>query len=233
MSKILLQFKNFAAHLGEKTVLEKIETTVASGEIMGVVGANGAGKTSLLRSSMGLIPAREGEIIVAGLSSPELTAQNLPNHFAYAPQNPYSTWDFTIEELGYLSPHIDLFNEWINRFILAEKKSYRLSSLSGGERKIAHLCLTFSLHQNLSDKCILLDEPTAALDLCRAELVSRAIKEMAQQGAGVLVATHDLSLAYQCHQLTLLKAGQGVAYGKPPDVLTPATIQETWGLPIK
>lgn len=233
MNKILLQFKDFTAQLGGKTILEKIQTAVSSGEIIGVVGSNGAGKTSLLRSCMGLIPASQGEVMVTELPSSSSLTQNLAKLFAYAPQNPHSTWDFTIEELGQLSPHRDLFNEWMNRFALGEKKSYRLSSLSGGERKIAHLCLTFSLHRNFSDKCILLDEPTAALDLCRTELVSRAIKEMAQQGAGVLVATHDLPLAYQCHQLTLLKAGQGMAYGKPHAVLTPTIIQETWGLPIK
>jgi iron complex transport system ATP-binding protein len=233
MSKILLQFKNFTAVLGRKTILERIQTTVSSGEIIGVVGANGAGKTSLLRSSMGLIPAIQGEVLVTQIPSSISLTQNLANHFAYAPQNPHSTWDFTIEELGQLSPQIDLFEEWTRRFALREKKSYRLSALSGGERKIAHLCLTFSLHRNFLDKCVILDEPTAALDFCRAELVTRAIKEMADQGAGVLVATHDLSLAYQCHELTLLKAGENVAHGKPREVLTPTIIQETWGVPVK
>lgn len=230
MSKILLQFKNFSAQLGGKMILKNIQATISSGEIMGVVGANGAGKTSLLRSCLGLIPAEHGEVTFSTETESSTSPQYLSETFAYAPQNPHSTWDFTLEELGQLSPHHDLFNVWLSRFALAEKKSNLLSSVSGGERKIAHLCLTLSLHRNFAHKCVLLDEPTAALDLCRAELVSRAIQELAQQGAGVVVATHDLSLANQCHQLALLKAGQITAQGKPRVVLTPVAIQETWGV---
>jgi ABC-type hemin transport system ATPase subunit len=135
-----------------------------------------------------------------------------------------------VAELGTLSSAPADFTRWLERFGLRELAGRRLSALSGGERKLVHLCLTFSALGDAYGKGLLLDEPTTALDLCRAELVARAIRASAQAGAAVLVATHDLAWARTADRVIVLSEGRVVSVGPPSEALTAELVRETWGV---
>ena len=208
MSNPLLQCSKLSVEQSGTLILNEVNLKVLNGQSLAIIGPNGAGKTTLLRSLAGLIPQTSGEIIIHGKNILNISPKILVEFLSYLPQNPICAWDFTVRDFGELSTHPDLFKHWINRFSLNEKLDSPLSQLSGGERKSVHLSLAFSLLGNPLQKIVLLDEPTAALDHARAQLVSLAIKEFTEAGSAVLCTTHDLSLAQSCKEILVLDAGR-------------------------
>lgn len=229
MSEVLLAALRLSVDLAGRTVLDGIALTAAAGEVVAVVGANGAGKTTLLRACAGLLPEATGELSLGGVDPRRTAPATLAALRGYGPQHPAAAWDYTLAELGSLAPSREAFHHWRARFGLDALGTRRLSELSGGERKVAHLSLTFSALGDAYGKVLLLDEPTTALDLCRAELVARAIRASAQAGAAVLVATHDLAWARSCDRVLVLSEGHLVAAGPPETALTAELVRATWG----
>jgi iron complex transport system ATP-binding protein len=230
MSEVLLASLRLSVDLAGRTVLDGVALTVSAGEVVAVVGANGAGKTTLLRACAGLLPEATGDLTLGGVDPRQTTPEKLARLRAYAPQHPTSAWDYTLAELGTLASSAAEFRHWQERFGLHELTARKLSELSGGERKLAHLSLTFSALGDAYGKVLLLDEPTTALDLCRAELVGRAIRASAQAGAAVLVCTHDLAWARTCERVLVLSEGRLVSSGPPSTALTAELVRATWGV---
>jgi iron complex transport system ATP-binding protein len=230
MSDALLQASRLSVELSGRGVLDGIALSLSAGEVVAVVGANGAGKTTLLRACAGLVPDASGELTLDGVDPRRADPALLARRRAYAPQHPTSAWDFTLTELRVLATSPADCQRWQERFGLGALAERKLSELSGGERKLAHLCLTFGALGDAYGKVLLLDEPTTALDLCRAELVARAIQACAQAGAAVLVATHDLAWARTCQRVLVLSEGRLVAMGPPDSALTAELVRETWGV---
>ncbi len=229
MTDRVLYCRDLSLQRGTQRILEAVNIAIHASEAVALVGANGAGKTSLLKCLLGLFPEAGGEIVL-GDSDPRTTSPaTLSAHHAYAAQSPHSVWDYTVEELSHLSPCAEGYLRWLERFALTPKLNRKLSSLSGGERKAAHLCLSLSALQNPRGKALLLDEPTASLDICRNEILAAVIHELSQQGAAILVATHDLTFAQQCQRVIILKAGRVIADGPPAKTLNPDTIRDVWG----
>ena len=229
MTDRLLHCRDLSLQRGTQHILESISLSIHAGEGVALVGANGAGKTSLLKCFMGLFPDARGEIILCDFDSRSTAPKTLSAHYAYAPQSPHSAWDYTVEELSGLSPNAEQYFCWLERFALTPKLNRKLSTLSGGERKATHLCLSLSALQNPRGKLLLLDEPTASLDICRTEILSAVLRELSQQGAAILVATHDLGFAQQCQRAIILKAGRVVADGTAATTLSPDIIRDVWG----
>ena len=229
MTNRLLHCSELSLQRGTQRILESVGLSIHAGECVALVGANGAGKTSLLKCLIGLFPNADGEIILSGLDPRDESPEALSAHYAYVPQSPHSVWDYTVEELSHLSPCGEKYLYWIERFALTPKLHHKLSKLSGGERKAAHLCLSLSVIKNPHGKVLLLDEPTASLDICRTEILSAVVRELSQQGAAVLVATHDLTFARQCQRVIILKAGRVIADGAAATTLSPDIIRDVWG----
>ena len=220
MSNPLIHCRKLSVEQHGSLILSEFNLEVLSGQSLGIVGPNGAGKTTLLRSLAGLIPHAQGEISINRCKPLSTSPEILSEFLTYLPQNPTCAWDFTVSDFGKLSPHPDLYINWINRFKLKEKLSSKLSQLSGGERKSVHISLAFSILSRPLHKILLLDEPTAALDHDRAQLVAIAIKEFITAGAAVLFTTHDLDLAQSSKEVLILEAGRVIKKGPPNDILT-------------
>ncbi len=225
MSNPLIQCRQLSVEQQSSLILNAINFEVFSGQSLAIVGPNGAGKTTLLRSLAGLIPHARGEISIREKNILNISPKILAEFLSYLPQNPLCAWDFTVRDFGGLSAHPDLYAHWINRFKLKEKSGSKLSQLSGGEKKSVHLSLAFSVLGNPLQKILLLDEPTAALDHDRAELVSSAIKEFTDAGATVLCTTHDLSLAQSCQEILVLEAGRLIQKSAPAGISTAELIK--------
>jgi ABC-type multidrug transport system ATPase subunit len=225
MSNALIHCSKLSVEQQGSWILNDVHLEVLSGQSLGIVGPNGAGKTTLLRSLAGLIPHAQGVISIKGCNPLKTSPETLSEFLTYLPQNPICAWDFTVDDFGELSTHRDLYTHWINRFKLKEKSDSKLSQLSGGEKKSVHLSLAFSMLGNPLQKILFLDEPTAALDHDRAELVSSAIKEFTSAGAAVLCTTHDLALAQSCHEILVLEAGRIVRKNAPAGISTAELIK--------
>ena len=225
-----VRVRNLSLAYGATKALDDVSLDFPDGQLFGLLGPSGSGKTTLLRACAGLLPEATGDLTLGGVDPRQTAPEKLAQLRAYAPQHPTSAWDYTLAELGTLASSAAEFRHWQERFGLHELTARKLSELSGGERKLAHLSLTFSALGDAYGKVLLLDEPTTALDLCRAELVGRAIRASAQAGAAVLVCSHDLAWARTCERVLVLSEGRLVSAGPPSTALTAELVRATWGV---
>jgi iron complex transport system ATP-binding protein len=228
--------------LGRAPVVNGVSAEVADGEWVALIGPNGAGKTSLLRAVAGLVPYT-GDVHILGDDGRSLGRRELARRIALVPQVPLMPAELTVREyvllgrtphLGYLagerrSDHAVVASA-LDRLDLASFADRRLDSLSGGERQ--RTVLARALAQ--SAPILLLDEPTAALDVGRQQQVLEIVDDLRGDGALTVFSTmHDLTLAGQyADRLLLLDGGRLVAGGVARDVLTGALIAEHYGADV-
>lgn len=228
MSEPFLECAALAVELRGRRIIDGVSLRAEAGQVVAIVGPNGAGKTTLLRALAGLI-ASTGELRVAGEDPRQASAQANARRRAYGAQQPTSAWDYRVSDLGEIVGAPDAYADRLGSLDLSGLASRRLSQLSGGEQKAAHLAMTFASLDEPYGALLLLDEPTASLDLARQTLVAAALRRFAQAGGTVLVATHDLAFARECDAVLVLAEGRAIGLGAPSAALTPAVIAATWG----
>ncbi len=227
-----------AAH-GRTTVLHDVRLTVEPGGWLAVIGPNGSGKSTLLRSVLGAHP-HDGQVRLDGAPLSGAGVRARARQVAYAPQQPVLPEGLTTRDYVALgrTPHRALLAApravdrevvagVMGRLELDGLADRLLTTLSGGEQQRAVLARALAQQPRV----LLLDEPTAALDLGHAQQVLDLVDALRRQdGITVLSTLHDLTLAGQyADRLALLSAGRVVAEGVPTDVLTPAALQEYYG----
>lgn len=228
MSEPFLECAALAVELRGRRIIDGVSLRAEAGQVVAIVGPNGAGKTTLLRALAGLI-ASTGELRVAGEDPRQASAQANARRRAYGAQQPTSAWDYRVSDLGDIVGASDAYADRLGSLDLSELASRRLSQLSGGEQKAAHLAMTLASLAEPYGALLLLDEPTASLDLARQSLVAAALRRFARAGGTVLVATHDLAFAREGDAVLVLAEGRAIGLGAPEAALTPAIIAATWG----
>lgn len=237
-----LALDSVSVSLGGAPVLDGLSCAVEPGEWVALIGPNGAGKTTALRAIAGLVPY-EGRVRLLQADAHALARKQLARRVALVPQVPLIPGDITVRAYVRLgrTPHLGYFGterrrdhdaveaalEQLDLMSFAER---RLDTLSGGERQRATLARTLAQDAPL----LLLDEPTAALDVGRQQQVLELVDELrTQRGLTVLSTMHDLTLAGQyADRLLLLDGGRLVAAGSPGDVLTRGLITEHYGAEV-
>ena len=230
MSDAVVKALGIGVEIAGRRIVDGVSLSVERGQTVAVVGPNGAGKTTLLRAMAGLLPS-EGELEVGGYDPRFIDAATCAQTRAYCAQKPVSAWDYRVGDLGEIVGEPAGFADWLSKLNLAEFAQRRLSELSGGEQKGAHLAMAFATLAEPFGGALLLDEPASALDLGRQEAVRQAIRSFAQAGAACVIATHDLDFARRCDRVIVLSEGRLVATGEPTATLTPEVISEVWGAP--
>jgi len=228
MSDALVSAIGLGVEISGRRIIDGVSLSAMGGQTVAVVGPNGAGKTTLLRALAGLLPC-DGELEVGGQDPRVIDAASCALNRAYCAQKPVSAWDYRVRDLGEIVGDPVSFASWLEKLRLGDCADRRLSGLSGGEQKAAHLAMTFAALAEPFGAVLLLDEPAAALDLGRQEAVREAIAGFAQSGAACVVATHDLSFAKRCDLVVMISEGRLIAAGEPAATLTPAVISEVWG----
>jgi iron complex transport system ATP-binding protein len=228
MSDPSLQALGLGVELTGRRIIDGVSLVAHNGQTVAVVGPNGAGKTTLLRALAGLI-ASSGELRLAEHDPRRRSAQDAAATRAYCAQKPVCAWDYQVSDMGEIVGNPAEFVSWLEKLRLSEHVDRRLSELSGGEQKGAHLAMAFAALTEPFGGLLLLDEPAAALDLARQEAVRQAILSFAQAGAACVIATHDLGFARGCDQVIVLSEGRMMASGRPMDALTPEIVASVWG----
>ena len=229
MSDALIHALGLGVEIAGRRIIDGVSLSAARGQAVAIVGPNGAGKTTLLRALAGLLPS-DGELEVGGYDPRHIDAATCAQTRAYCAQKPVSAWDYRVGDLGDIIGDPVGYADWLAKLQLGEFSDRRLSELSGGEQKGAHLALAFTALADPFGGVLLLDEPAAALDLSRQEAVAQAIFAFAQAGGACVVATHDLSFAKRCDGVVVLSEGRLVAAGEPAATLTPEIISGVWGV---
>jgi iron complex transport system ATP-binding protein len=216
---------------------------VGAGEWVGIIGANGAGKSSLLRAVAHLV-GYDGSIRIGGEAIAGMSRRRRAQLVAYVPQQPELPAGMSVLEYTLLgrTPHIGYFGvesaadrrrclDILERLQLSKLAERQLATLSGGE--VQRVVLARALSQDAP--VLLLDEPTSALDLGRRVDALELVDELRREhGLTVLSAMHDLTLAAQfADRLVLLADGVVVASGTPAEVLDEQLLSSCFGVRVR
>lgn len=227
---VALEFDRAHVDIDGKTIVEDLSLAVAAGEVVGLLGPNGCGKTTALRALMGQTPLSSGSTRIMGVRSHDLSARERALKAAYLPQIRPLAWPIAVEDAvmlgrfaygaGGMRPHPDdqaAVSEAIEAAGLSDMRRRAVSDLSGGELARVHIARAFAART----PALIADEPAAALDPYYQLLVMDLLSGMAEKGCGVLVVLHDITLAARyCTRIALMLSGRIVADGSPADVLT-------------
>ena len=223
-----------AVGYGHRPVVDGLDFSLFPGQLLVLIGTNGSGKSTLLKTLAGLLVPQGGEVTVLD----ELPGTQ-PARVAYLPQHPVSshTLPLRVEDvvaMGRFARHgllgrmgredADAVEDAIRRTGAIDFRRRPLRDLSGGQQQRAHLAQVLSR----GGEVLLLDEPTAGLDLAGRRLVADLIAQERERGVTVVMATHELSDADTADAAILL-AQRVVAQGSPIEVLTDAALREVFG----
>jgi len=230
---------------GGATLLDDVSVAVGRGEVVALLGPNGAGKTTLLRALCGELPPAAGDVHLEGRSLSAWSPRDRAARLGVLPQSSRLVFPFTAEQVALLgrTPHVERHESARDREIaglalrragvgaLARRDYLRLS---GGEQQGVQLARVLAQVWDApaqGGRYLLLDEPTASLDLRLQHALLGLARQLAGQGFGVLVSLHDLNLAAQyADRIALLRGGRLLADGAPPQVLTAERIRRVWGV---
>jgi ABC-2 type transport system ATP-binding protein len=218
--ELLVAVYDISKRYGGMTAVAGVTLALWSGEICGFIGANGAGKTTILRMLAGILKPDGGGGHVLGFDvrrdAPEIRervgymSQRLS---LYAELSVFENRRFRAEVYGLKNPRAEV-EAAISEFGLGPWTRSPAGSLSGGWARRLQLAASL-LH---SPRLLLLDEPTAGLDAAARQEVWRCVEALAGTGAGVIVCTHDLAEAERCSHAAFFANGQVVAKGAPAEI---------------
>ncbi|MET9855101.1 heme ABC transporter ATP-binding protein [Streptomyces sp. NPDC006450] len=237
----LAEVTDLRVRLGGREVLAGIGLTVRAGEVLALVGPNGAGKSTLLAALSADLPAASGEVRIDGRPVADWSAPELALRRAVLPQSAAPAFPFPVRDVVGMgrapwagTERADSDEEAVAAAMAAPEvtgfAARPFSALSGGER--ARVALARVLAQRAP--LLLLDEPTAALDLRHQELVLRICRERAAAGDGVVVVLHDLGLAAAyADRVAVLHDGRIAADGPPAEVFEDGLLSRVYRQPVE
>jgi len=226
-----------------RTVLADVSLALAPGELVGVVGPNGGGKTTLVRLLAGVRVPATGDVRLDGRPLRAHTRAELARRIAVVPQDPALEFPFTALEVVLMgrAPHLPALGfprandlavaRWAMARLAVDTLEERpLDRLSGGERQRVLLARALTQEPDV----LLLDEPTSHLDLHHQTRISEVVDDLRQErGTAVVSVLHDLNVAaLYCDRLVLLVAGRVAREGAPGDVLRADVLRAAYGADV-
>lgn len=221
-------------------LLDGVSFALRSGEVVAMLGANGAGKTTALRAAAGALTPQSGEVMIDDARVTDLSSSARARLMSYLPQQRPLAWPITVRDLVALgrfafgaAPHrlseMDSarVDEALSRCDLVRLQDRRADTLSGGELARAHVARAFAAQAPI----LLADEPTAALDPLHATQIMALIAEHARDGGAAMVATHDVALAARyATRIVALKQGRVLMEAGPATAVDSGFLEACYGL---
>ena len=211
---MLLELKNIDKSFGEKQVLKGVSFTAESGKAFGLLGRNGAGKTTSIRILMNVFPANSGEVLVDGrpIDYEKIGFGYLPEERGLYPKK------LIIDQLVYFAELKGMKRKdaekavdyWLERLGMSEYRNKRLDTLSKGNQQKIQL-ITALAH---NPQIVILDEPFSGLDPVNAMLLKDVVKEQIAQDKIVLFSSHQMSYIEEfCDSIAIINAGKVARHG--------------------
>ncbi len=239
----MLRIVNISIKYGPCDVVRGVTFDLHAGEIIALLGPNGAGKTTLIRSLNGTIPIVSGEVLMDGAPLHSYSRREIARRIAVVAQENETKFPVTVIEyvlagrfangsaFGWESASdIEIARHALLECDVADFGDRLMNELSGGERQRVVLARALATDARV----LLLDEPTANLDLAHQAMMFRLVRERCRGcEASAIVITHDLNLAAEfADRAMLLRGGEVFALGTPEEVLTPSNVNEVYGVQV-
>src|SRR3954470_21608316 len=226
----------------DRVVGSGLDVSLAQGEVLALLGPNGGGKTTLLKTLLGILTPLAGTAMIDDRALGAYSMRERARRIAYVPQAHTPTFAFTVETVVLMgrTAHGSLFSQpsaadravaarSLAQFGIGHLAQRPYTMISGGERQLVLLARALAQEPQF----IVLDEPTASLDFGNQGKVMREMRALAASGHGVLFTTHDPNHALRAaDRAFLLRDGQRLAEGKVAEVLTKTQLEELYRAPV-
>jgi iron complex transport system ATP-binding protein len=238
-----LQIDNIAFNYGKKTIFSGLNIEVSRGEILCVLGANGCGKTTLLRCINGALKLKAGQISLDDVDIASLGVLELARKIGIVFQEHNAPFPFSVLEVVCMgrAPHLSFFGSPSHRDTeialnalelvgMSHLKDKPYTQISGGERQLVLIARTLAQEPAV----ILLDEPTSHLDFKNQALVLQMIDRLSKTGLITIMSTHLPNHAFLfSSKVALMSDGKMLAFGSSGDVMTEDNLYLTYGIDVK
>ena len=217
--KNLVEVNHFKMIFDNHTVIKDLSFSIKKGEIFGLLGANGSGKTTTIRALLGFYTPTSGELLIDGHKyNPEdakVTIGYLPEERGLYRKESVIDNLLYFGELKHLKDPLTWSRRYLKRVGLSDKETTKIEKLSGGQQQKIQLGITI-----MNDpKLLILDEPTKGFDPMNRRLLMEIIEELHKKGTSIIMITHYMDEVERlCDRALLLKDGVARAYGTIPEI---------------
>ena len=239
----MIQVRDVEFSYGKQKVLKGISFCMEKGEFVCVLGANGCGKTTLLKSILAFLTPQHGQVLLYGKDIHQMDERERARKIAYIPQYHTPPFPFTVRDVVLMgrTPHLSricrptekdcrIADESMERLGIAHYANKSYTALSGGQRQMVVIARALAQQPDL----LIMDEPTASLDFGNQYLVLAQVKKLAREGMGVLMVTHNPDHAFYCaDRIIAMEDGKILSMGDAGKVINEAVMKAVCHMPVK
>jgi iron complex transport system ATP-binding protein len=240
----MIEVRELAYRVGKKELLSSVNLNVEPGEMLSVIGANGAGKSTFLKLLCRELSPSAGEIFLNNKNISEYKTIELARMRSVMVQQNTISMSFTVSELVLMGryPHFEstpsvkdqaIVQEVMEETGISDLAGREYNTLSGGEQQRVQLSRVLAQIWDVPQGFLFMDEPTNGLDLLYQQQILNIARKMADKGFCVVCILHDINFASRyADKLLILKHGKPIAYGTPPQVINYANIYNAFNIRV-